>query len=152
MSETSTQVTMTILDGVTNPSVNTDLRTDVPYDFDSLRNEHAFAKAAAEDLDIIFPQNDELQIDLDNEHSFILFQNQMHVLQHHEKGISWKVTTSRNGPPGRHVTVQLEWKVTPLERIGLQAILGSDRIRELLGYIRLRRGETHTTLFFERKT
>lgn len=83
-------------------------------------------------------QNNELQIDINNEHSFRLFNNQMVILSRYIAVLHIQVRPSRNGLPGRHITVRLERAITPLERIALQAMLGSDRIRELLGFIRLK--------------
>lgn len=151
MSEVCEQITMKVDDGLTS-HLNTDLRTNTLYDFDSLKNEKAFEKAQQENLDIVFPKDNELQIDIDNEHSYILFLNQLTILAKYLQLLNVEEHPSKGGSPGRHITVRLGKSFTPLERLALQAMLGSDRIRELLGFIRLYRGEQHPTLFFERKT
>jgi len=151
LNEISTQITMKIDDGLTSP-MNTDLRTDEPYDFNSLKNEMAHKKVADENLLIIYPEDDVLQIDIDNEHSYLLFTNQVMILSKFMQVQKWDVTPSKSGLPKRHITVSLGRAVSSLERLALQAMLGSDRIRELLGFVRLQQGELHPTLFFERKS
>jgi hypothetical protein len=41
--------------------------------------------------------------------------------------------------------------LTPIERVTLQTILGSDPKREFLSFNRIENGDEHPTLFFERK-
>jgi hypothetical protein len=64
------------------------------------------------------------------------------------------MTTSPSGEPGHaHVVVTLERPVRDMrERIMLQALLGSDPMRELLSWRRLEDGadEDAISLFFER--
>lgn len=151
MSEVCEQVTMRIDGGLTEPSINTDLRTDESYDFKALSEETRNKKAQDENLMIVYPEDNVLQIDIDNEHSYLVFQNQMKILCNFLKVLNWIDNPSKSGLPKRHITVHLDKSVTPLERIALQAMLGSDRIRELLGFIRLNRGELRPTCFFERK-
>jgi hypothetical protein len=46
-----------------------------------------------------------------------------------------RIEPSRSGLPKRHITVTLVDPVSQIERLALQAMLGSDRVRELLGYV-----------------
>jgi hypothetical protein len=80
-----------------------------------------------------------------------LFTHQVMILSKFMQVLKWDDTPSRGGLPKRHITVYLGRAISSLERLALQAMLGSDRIRELLGFVRLQRGELHPTLFFERK-
>lgn len=74
---------------------------------------------------------------------------------HHVDGSIQVVSNkpSRSGAPGkRHITLALNRKLTSVERILFQALLGSDRKRELLSYIRVLNSDPEPTLFFERKS
>jgi hypothetical protein len=60
----------------------------------------------------------------------------------------------RPSPSGRdghfHVTCTFERDLTPVERITIQAVLGSDLMRELLSFRRYVTGDAAPTLFFEK--
>jgi len=59
-------------------------------------------------------------------------------------------TTSRNG--GEHVYFEVEGEdLTPIERVLLQACLGSDPVREVLSFLRIKRNHPTPTTFFELK-
>lgn len=60
--------------------------------------------------------------------------------------VSW--WPSKSGK-GWHAKVVLPFEISPTERVGLQAIFGSDRAREVFSYLRLLRGEENATIFFE---
>ena len=65
-------------------------------------------------------------------------------------GVTYLVRPSPSGRPGRHhVVVTMPRPVSPMERIALQAILGSDPIREMLSWFRIERGIEEPTIFFE---
>jgi hypothetical protein len=55
---------------------------------------------------------------------------------------------SRGG--NQHFTVTLKRNITPIERIALQAVLGSDPRREAHSLRRWLAGEKNPTLFFEK--
>lgn len=77
-----------------------------------------------------------LQIDLDNEDDFALFLDQHRRLSRMGLVGGWTERPSRNG--NRHIIVDLFHETSVKERILLQSLLGSDRVRELLN---LRRHE-----------
>ena len=60
--------------------------------------------------------------------------------------VSW--WRSKSGV-GWHAKVELPFEISSFERVGLQAIFGSDRAREVFSYLRLLRGEENATIFFE---
>jgi hypothetical protein len=64
---------------------------------------------------------------------------------------TWTKAPSPSGKPGRyHVTVTLpRVGMTHVERIVLQAVLGSDPMREVLNFRRWQYGDEQPTLFFE---
>lgn len=114
--------------------------------------EDAVAFAAARGLVVVKPGPRDLFIDIDDEASLTTFYANLSAV---ERGLGAKVEMiqrpSPSGKPGRlHLTVRVPRDVTPLERIALQAILGSDRMREALSWIRLQNQQEHPTLFFER--
>jgi len=57
---------------------------------------------------------------------------------------------SRSGAPKRHVTVTLDQPIDNYQRVALQAIMGSDRVREFLSYVQHRNGDQHPILFIEK--
>ena len=114
-------------------------------------NQVALEKADKEGLNVVYPNEFELQIDIDNEQSYLVFQNQRRIV-HRFVGIERQEEhPSKSGLPRRHITLRLKKPVTTLERICLQACLGSDRVREVLGYIRYAQNDQNPTLFFEKK-
>jgi hypothetical protein len=108
--------------------------------------------AAENNLDVVFPQSDELFLDIDNYSSSLVYEENKDIVEQSHGILSIIVTDSRSGRGKKHYVVKLKRPVTTIERIALQAILGSDRRREANS---LRRhiidGETSPTLFFEKK-
>ena len=132
-------------------ATNTDLEIkEIHYDPNGKPNsDRAIEQAARESLEVKFPAANELFIDIDNEHSFLMYQKQMDIVKKYIGASEEEITASRHGLPGRHVVVTLDHDVTELERIALQACLGSDRVRELLGFVQNQNGDPHPTLFLE---
>jgi hypothetical protein len=99
-------------------------------------------------LDIVWPGPCELFLDLDDDEAFVLFKKQVEILGQFDKG-TWTEARSVNG--GRHVVVTLDRPLTSeTERVMLEAVLGSDRKRSLLGLKQLRRGRERTSCFFKK--
>lgn len=111
----------------------------------------AIDEAARLGLDVVFPAADELQIDIDNEVDYDVFRRHIGILeQHYCTELEPKETSSRSGGECKHITVKLPHKVSNTERILLQAVLGSDRTREVLSLLQEWNGDAHPTLFLER--
>ena len=109
--------------------------------------ESAIAKAATLGLAVVFPAPNQLFVDIDDEDSMDVFAENIRRLNN----VSYTVAPSPSGTPGHyHITVTVPEAVSSLERIALQAMLGSDPTREILSWQRLRRGISDPTLFFER--
>jgi hypothetical protein len=140
-------MTLELLD----PSLNSDLEIKaIQYDPNGNPNsDRALNQAKLESLEVKFPAPNELFIDIDNEHSFALYEKQMDIVKKYIGATDAVITTSRHGLPGRHIVVTLDRDVTELERIALQACLGSDRVRELLGFVQYQNNDPHPTLFLE---
>src|SRR5574340_1043691 len=104
----------------------------------TLSNEKAYRFAEDNNLDIVTPMPDELQIDLDTEEDYQYYLKQLGILRRYLCLPSEPVVKpSRHGLPRRHVTVSLPSEISDKERLCLQACLGSDRVRELLCYLRV---------------
>lgn len=133
--------------------VNSDLDfKDINYDPTGKPNsQRAIDEAAQKNLDVVFPQANELFIDIDNEHSFALYSKQIDILKKYVGVKSVRVQPSKSGLPKRHIYVTLKQDITELERVSLQAMMGSDRVRELLGYVQVKNNDPHPTLFLEKK-
>lgn len=131
-----------------------EFRTEMaPYNPDEERK--AFIQRTKDEgFDVVIPKDNELQIDIDNDEQYAVFERAMHSLSRNEvfSPLTYEEHPSRSGLPRRHITVTLPRNVdTPWMRIALQASLGSDPIRELISCIRLIRGDMAPTLFVEKR-
>lgn len=115
-------------------------------------HEQCLAWAEALNCDIRFPQPDELFIDIDTEAAWHRFLITYECLDKFIK-CSCVITASKSGLPKRHVVVKLDKHYSITERIALQAIMGSDPMRELMSLKRVRDDENYDTIicFFEPK-
>lgn len=111
----------------------------------------ALQKAKDAGLQVVYPENNELQIDADSEEDRHRFYRVFHILQRQHPEATYQEWVSRSGNAW-HIRVTLPFEVTALQRIALQAALGSDGVRELLGYIRhTEYGDPQPTLFLEQQ-
>lgn len=105
---------------------------------------------------VVYPQPNELFIDLDDPDDEGFMHDQIARLRRYFPGgdVLVKMAPSKSGGGRQHVTITLPRPVKDAaERILLQACLGSDRVRELLSWARLETNATpHPTVFFESKT
>ena len=114
-------------------------KDDYPIErnFDSASYERVVADAMLLKCTVVMPTDSELQIDIDSLDAVDRF---LDLFELYRKVLdpdayikdSWK---SRSGN-GRHFVINTSRSFTPLERHGLQAMLGSDEKRELLGFAR----------------
>jgi hypothetical protein len=114
-------------------------------------SQKAIDQAEREGLLVVYPKDNEIMIDIDNGHSLQLFQKQMDIVKKYIGVLGVEQHPSKSGEGKWHITVTLATTVTPLERLALQAMLGSDRVRELLGYVEYKNNDPTSTLFLERK-
>jgi hypothetical protein len=91
------------------------------------------------------PKANELFLDIDSADALEAFFKLFASFKATEDEAEYELTPSPSGRPGRyHVVVDLGRPVnSPLERITLQAVLGSDPMRELLNWRRLVAGVPH---------
>lgn len=117
------------------------------------RNDDPFEAAARKGLAVVIPSPWELFVDLDTEEQRQKFNLCLPVLQ--ASGIvtiqdPYSEAPSPSGRPFHvHIRVKATRPVTEFERLAFQAMLGSDPMREALGYRRLQIGCSPTTVFFE---
>lgn len=117
-------------------------------------SDKAFEKARDLGLDVVLPDDYTLQLDLDvpyngnSEHAygpdFVTKLNAVYINFGVEES---KFTISKSGRT--HCFIRLCERITPTERIALQAALGSDGLREILSLKRVQRGDLTPTLLFE---
>lgn len=98
------------------------------------------ARCEAECMTVVYPAANELQIDIDSLAQAFTFDDIWPIFCAEFQAIISDRRPSKSGPPKEHITVTLPYNVTEVERIALQAILGSDGRRELFGYRRIRNG------------
>lgn len=110
----------------------------------------AFEKARAAGLEVLVPKPNQLFIDIDDEASYQVLQAHADILDKYIGVTKREATISKSGGVRRHVTLTLSRDITATERVGLQAMLGSDRKRELLSFIRVLQGDEDPTVFFEK--
>lgn len=95
----------------------------------------------ARGYEVVFPKDNELQIDIDTEEEFATFKSQLEMLRNHAKAstFSYETTESFSGLPHRHITVRHNYSKDFFKdqhkRIAYQAALGSDVKREMLNLL-----------------
>jgi len=108
--------------------------------------EQYVTRMEADGFEILVPEGNELQIDLDSASGFYIFLRRWERFAQEYENASWRAYPSKSGLPHRHVVVSLPFGVNAAERIALQAILGSDPTREMLSVFRYYRGDPCPTL------
>jgi hypothetical protein len=103
-------------------------------------------------LEVVTPKPNELFIDIDGEADMKTFRENVAIFDELVMTIAGKkVMPSKSGDPARrHIIVTLSRDITDTERLLFQLMLGSDRKRELLGYVRVLNDDPTPTLFFEK--
>lgn len=115
---------------------------------DLARDPHVDAKAKG--LHAVLPNDDELFLDIDDRDDFKVMKDILHVLEHNGfHAVEEKRTRSKSG--NWHVYLRFQQPLEPMERIALQACMGSDRKREVLSILRCFTGNTAPTVFFEKE-
>lgn len=122
------------------------------YDFKDIQSSHAYAEAESKCSTVRLPKPTELFIDLDSEEDKTWFYLNIGKVREQMGNVDIEWISSPSGDPGHaHVIVTLSREVSEMERILLQAILGSDRKREALSWVRLVNNDPSPTLFYEKK-
>lgn len=104
-------------------------------------------------MQVVYPQNNQLQVDIDDEESYKLFCERFDNLSPFfgKENINIVDTPSKSGLPKRHITITVSnWYFTEVNRLLLQVLLGSDSNREWLGCLRVLDIGKSKTCFFEK--
>jgi hypothetical protein len=123
----------------------------VSADIGKVRRDVAEEQAKARGCVIIEPKPNELFLDIDSADDMAYFEKQIKRVAVRWK-CTWTASESPGGKMGRyHVYVTFfDRELDHWQRIALQAVLGSDRVRELISVQRLLDGDAAPTLFFEK--
>lgn len=135
-----------------NPD-NMDVHQSTDNYQDELR-EKFISRMEAEGYKVIYPEENQLLIDIDSYEGHSIFHRAMAAYKRNMEGfgeIKFEQRPSSSGYPHMHITVTLPFKVDPWQRIALQAAFGSDPMRELLSITRLMKGDSHPTILVEKK-
>lgn len=121
---------------------------------ETIASGYARERAAREGLTVVEPNHDELFVDIDSDADMSVFEVNVKLFSEHVIAVEkWSVTRSRSGhPQKRHIVVTLNSSIGSRERLFYQALLGSDRKRELLGLVRVNADDPTPTLFFEKNS
>lgn len=108
--------------------------------------------AAEKGMYVVYPAPNQLLVDIDSEAQYGAFLKNAENLVRIGLMRSYRESPSPSAEPFHfHITVTLSRNVADVnERIFLQAILGSDPIRECLSYVRHHEGNPTPTIFFEK--
>jgi len=118
---------------------------DDEYNFDEVAEEVAKKRG----LRVVYPQDNQLQIDLDTEAAWNNFKLRCEEFDIPKK---WcEVNPSASGLPHRHVYITVpDRSFTEGERIAFQSALGSDPVRERLNAMRMFFGIKNPSRLFEK--
>ncbi len=107
--------------------------------------------AISRGLLVVTPRDNQLFLDLDTQEQVSRFMNMYQLLGKFGMFKSYSATYSRSGPPHKHIVVELTQDLSPVHRTALQAILGSDPLREFHNIRRDLDGDIEPIMFFEEK-
>lgn len=121
------------------------------YELDEPNSARALQEAEENNLQVVFPGEDELLIDIDSNRALDVYHAMKPLLERYYGVKDEEITVSRSGLPKRHITVKLFRTLGIEERILLQVLMGSDRVREFLSLVQANNADPHPTLFLEKK-
>ena len=121
------------------------------YELSNPNSQRAVDEAATNNLLVVFPNDKEIQLDLDTEHAFNIYQEMLPLFEKYFGVAKVEVKPSRSGLPKRHVTLTTYESLANYQRIAIQLALGSDRVREMLSIVQEYFKDPHPTLFLENK-
>lgn len=111
--------------------------------------------AAERGLVCKYPKPNELFVDIDSEEQLNEFQRRLHAFKIHDHKFLYAhdtYTQSNSGAPHYHcvITFPESETFTELERIAYQAALNDDPLKVFLSVLRVSRGVSNPTTFFEK--
>jgi len=126
-----------------------------PVTKDGWAEEHAAKQGCV----VVYPQPNQLQIDIDTEAAYAEFNRRLGDLLAWDSSIFGDcsnapqvvIQPSKSGLPHRHITLTFPDRTFDrYERIALQMLLGSDPVREKMNTLRTLRGNPAPVRLFER--
>lgn len=119
-------------------------------DYGNVSSQNLIDAAQGLECEIFYPSDAQLTLDLDNEKDFQYFMKQYSRWKYYFGFASYEILKSRHG--NKHVIIALKNPITDIkERLLLQALLGSDRIREALSFLRIKRNDPHPSILLRPK-
>lgn len=107
------------------------------------------ACCASDTLIVVTPKDSQVQIDLDSPEAWRTFKKSIRRLKTFINVRKWRAVWHPSKTVGhRHVTIDIGRPLSDDERILLAALLGSDLVREMINYVRLKRGAPYPVVFF----
>lgn len=107
-------------------------------------------QAKEKGFDVIQAGPNQLLLDLDTHADAVRYERLLPAFKEHLGAVEIARWNSKSGI-GTHVLVQIREELPEVERILLQAALGSDGVRELLAHRRLKRGIKNVSRLFKPK-
>jgi hypothetical protein len=128
------------------------LSTDTAFDTYDIEHslEHRFEIAANEGLCIVVPNDRTLQLDFDSDESYEWLWLSKNLSNLHVHFDVAKIVTTVSKSGNKHVHITLNQSLDTPTRIALQAVLGSDPVREFLNIARHLKGIKDPVVFFEK--
>lgn len=108
-------------------------------------------KAKANGCNVLFPEDDELFIDIDTDEQYELMQERLRKFPNmmFMRAEIIRDVPSASGLPHRHVTVKIGEPLPPEVRAAMQMFLCSDPVREILAIRRVLQGVDNPIIFIE---
>lgn len=108
--------------------------------------EAAIDAAKVEGFTVVRSAPDKLLLDLDSPAAVVQFEKTLPIIQRWMEAVETGRWLSKGG--NLHVVITLGEELPMANRLFLQAVLGSDGIREFLGFCRLQNGVEEPSLLF----
>lgn len=124
----------------------------MPYDFQDIKSSLAQMEAESLGCTVLVPQANQLFIDLDDIDGNNWFNLNVGKIEEQLGPLTIEWLPSPSGAEcHHHVVVTVSRNLSDIERIAMQAFLGSDRKREALSWVRLINDDPQPTLFYQKK-
>ena len=109
-------------------------------------------KKVSDKCELVLGGDSTITLDLDTADSLTVYESQIAILNKAMPEIKETTRWKSKGGVGWHVVIALDKPLTYQERAGMQAMLGSDLKRELLGFLNGRKEQEPFCLFKPRSS
>jgi acyl carrier protein len=136
----------------TDEDIEKVVTNDVPIDHKEQVTKMLKDAGQEDDFVVVVADANTLQIDLDEPENVAFFNERYAWMQKEIPELDLTdIYYTRSKSMRWHVTITLKTCLTTPERILLQALLGSDSMRETMSYLNFKRGHVNSILLLERK-